>query len=136
MINPLSEVAPWQRSDLSFCRSQVQSLSQSNLTMIFSVFPIIANANVGLKYQFHIPWTFLYFVFSVMFDHSPQKSLQHPCLCLCDPIRSSLSTAVGYAVTCAPVMQRGRVPSPVGTSFLGVIFSGFFLTCKTNIGKL
>ena len=25
---------------------------------------------------------------------------------------------------------------PVGTSFLGEVFSGFFLTCKTNVGKL
>ena len=41
------------------------------------------------------------------------------------------STAVGQAAACAPVMQRARVRSPVRTGF-----SGFFLTCKTNIGKL
>ena len=31
---------------------------------------------------------------------------------------------------------RARVPFPVGTSFLGEVFSGFFLTCKTNVRKL
>ena len=46
------------------------------------------------------------------------------------------STAVGQVVACAPVMQRAWVRSPVGTSFLGEVFSGFFLTCKTNVGKL
>ena len=30
----------------------------------------------------------------------------------------------------------GPVRSPVGTSFLGEIFSGFFFTCKTNVRKL
>ena len=42
-----------------------------------------------------------------------------------------LSTAVGQEVSCMPVMQQARVESPVGTSFLGKVFSGFFLTCKT-----
>ena len=46
------------------------------------------------------------------------------------------STAVGQAVGCAPVMQRAWVQSPVGTSFLGEVFLGFFLTCKTNVRKL
>ena len=46
------------------------------------------------------------------------------------------STAVGKAVTCAPVTQRARVRSPVRTGFLGEVFSGFFLTCKINVGKL
>ena len=46
------------------------------------------------------------------------------------------STAVGQAASCAPVTQRARVRSPVGTGFLGEVFSGFFLTCKTNVGKL
>ena len=45
-------------------------------------------------------------------------------------------TAVGQAVACAPVTQRARVRIPIGKSFLGEIFSGFFLTCKTNVGKL
>ena len=45
-------------------------------------------------------------------------------------------TAVGQAVACAPVTQRARVRSPVGTSFLGGVFSGFFLNYKTNVGKL
>ena len=44
--------------------------------------------------------------------------------------------AVVQAVACAPVTQRARVRSPVGTSFLGEVFSGFFLTRKTNVGKL
>ena len=46
------------------------------------------------------------------------------------------STAVDKAVACASVTQRGRVRSPVGTSFLGEVFSGFFLTCKANVGTL
>ena len=29
-------------------------------------------------------------------------------------------------------LQQARVRSPVGTSFLGEVFSGFFLTCETN----
>ena len=33
------------------------------------------------------------------------------------------STAVGQAVACAPVTQRARVRSQVGTSFLGEVFS-------------
>ena len=40
-------------------------------------------------------------------------------------------TAMEQAVACAPVTQRTRVLSPVRTSFLGEVFSGFFLTCKT-----
>ena len=45
-------------------------------------------------------------------------------------------TAVGQAVACAPVTQRARVRSLIGTSFLGEVFLGFFLTCKTNVRKL
>ena len=48
----------------------------------------------------------------------------------------SKSTTMGQAEACAAVMQRAWVRSPVGTSFLGEVFSGFFLTCKTNVGKL
>ena len=47
-----------------------------------------------------------------------------------------MTTAVGQVVACVPVMQRARVRSPVGTSFLGEAFSWFFLTCKTNVRKL
>ena len=47
-----------------------------------------------------------------------------------------VSTAVGQAAACAPDMQWARVRSPVRTGFLGEVFSGFFLTCKTNVGKL
>ena len=32
--------------------------------------------------------------------------------------------------------QRARVRSPIGTGFLGEVFSGFFLSCKTNVRKL
>ena len=39
------------------------------------------------------------------------------------------STAVGQSVACAPVAQRARGRSPVGTSFLGEVFSGILLTC-------
>ena len=51
-------------------------------------------------------------------------------------LREFRSTAVGQVVACAPVTQRARVPSPVGTSFLGEAFSVFFLTCKTNVRKV
>ena len=43
------------------------------------------------------------------------------------------STAVEQVVACALVTQRARVRSPVGTGFLGEVFSVFFLTCKTNV---
>ena len=46
------------------------------------------------------------------------------------------STAVEQVVAYASVTQRARVRSPVGTDFLGEVFSGFFLTCKTNVRKL
>ena len=46
------------------------------------------------------------------------------------------STAVEQVVARALVTQRARVRSPVGTSFLGEFFSGFFLTCKTNVRTL
>ena len=49
--------------------------------------------------------------------------------------RASQSTAVGQVVACAPVTQRARVRSPDGTSFLGEVFSGFFLTCKTLMSE-
>ena len=45
-------------------------------------------------------------------------------------------TAVEQVVACALVTQQAWVRSPVGTSFLGEVFLGFFLTCKTNVGKL
>ena len=47
-----------------------------------------------------------------------------------------MSTAVEQAVACARVTQRALVRSAVGTSFLGDVFSGFFLTCKSNVRKL
>ena len=47
-----------------------------------------------------------------------------------------LSTAVRQAGACALVTQRALLRSPVGTSFLGDVFSGCFLTCKTNVRKL
>ena len=47
-----------------------------------------------------------------------------------------LSTAVEQAVAWAPVAHRARVRFPVGTCFLGEVFSGFFLTCKTNVRKI
>ena len=51
-------------------------------------------------------------------------------------ITKDMSTAVWQALACAPVTKRARVRSPVGTSFLGEIFSGFFLNYKTNVRKL
>ena len=47
-----------------------------------------------------------------------------------------VSTAVEQAVASAPVAQRSRVRSTVGISFMGVVFIGFLLTCKTNVRKL
>ena len=44
--------------------------------------------------------------------------------------------AVEQTVACAPVTQRARVRSPVGICFLMKFFSGFFLTCKSNVRKL
>ena len=41
-----------------------------------------------------------------------------------------------YLLVSVLVTQRARVRSPVGTSFLGEVFSEFFLTCKTNVRKL
>ena len=46
------------------------------------------------------------------------------------------STAVEQVAACTPVTQRAQVRSPVGTSFLREVFSGFFFTCKTNVRKL
>ena len=46
------------------------------------------------------------------------------------------SIAVEWAVACAPVTQRARVRSLLGTSFLGEVFSRIFLTCETNVRKL
>ena len=46
------------------------------------------------------------------------------------------STAVGQSVACAPVTQRDRGRSPVGTSSLGEVLSVFLLTCYKNVGKL
>ena len=43
---------------------------------------------------------------------------------------------VEQVVACALVTQRARVRFPVGTYFLGEVFSVFFLTCKTNVRKL
>ena len=40
------------------------------------------------------------------------------------------STAVEQVVACTLVTQRARVRSPVGTSFLSEVFSGFFLACN------
>ena len=42
------------------------------------------------------------------------------------------SATVKQAVACAPVTRRARGRSPVGTSFLGGLFSEFILTCKTE----
>ena len=47
-----------------------------------------------------------------------------------------MSTAVEQVIACALVGQRARVRSPVGTNFLGEVFSGFFLSCKINVRNL
>ena len=46
-------------------------------------------------------------------------------LFLCAVYTKFESTAVDQVVACAPVAQRARVRSPVGTSFLGEVFRGF-----------
>ena len=51
-------------------------------------------------------------------------------------VLTKMSTVVEHTVACAPISQRARVRSPVGTTFLGEVFSGFFLICNTNIRKL
>ena len=43
---------------------------------------------------------------------------------------------VGQVMACTSVTQWVRVRSPVRTSFLGEVFSGFSLTYKTNVRKL
>ena len=45
-----------------------------------------------------------------------------------------LSTSMEQAVACTPDMQWARVQSLVGISFLGEVFSGFFLTCQGALG--
>ena len=40
-------------------------------------------------------------------------------------LRTDVLTAVGQAVACAPAMQRARVRSPVGKTFLRDVFRGF-----------
>ena len=47
--------------------------------------------------------------------------------------RINQSTTVEQAVACAFVTQRTRVGSLIWPSFLSEFFSGFFLTCKTNV---
>ena len=47
-----------------------------------------------------------------------------------------MSNAVEQVVACTLVMQWARVRSPVVTGFLGEVFLGFFLICKTNVRKL
>ena len=68
----------------------------------------------------------------------PPKHHEHKRLCtpFTHPFILTRYTAVEQVVACAPVAQRARVRFPVGTSFLGEVFSGFFLTCKTNVRKL
>ena len=48
-------------------------------------------------------------------------------------VQDIASTAVDEVEACVLVTQRARVRSPVGTGFLGEAFSGFFLTCKSNV---
>ena len=60
-------------------------------------------------------------------------------VCLNVPVQPTLKGSLHITlqvVACAPVTKRARVQSPVGKSFLGEVFLGFFLTCKTNVRKL
>ena len=54
------------------------------------------------------------------------------CQSFVPPSVDAESTAVGQTVACTPSRQRARVRSPVRTSFLGKVFSGFSFTCKTS----
>ena len=74
------------------------------------------------------------------YNHRKQWKLnEYMTMCLYDlrkdESRTIHFTAVGQVVACALVTQRARVRSPVGTGFLGEVFAGFFLTCKTNVGE-
>ena len=42
---------------------------------------------------------------------------------------------MGQVVACAPVTQRARVRSPVGTSFLGEVFRGFSSPVRQMLGS-
>ena len=64
---------------------------------------------------------------------SPKKSLRRLSAERAIPYTT---TAVEQVVACTLVTQRARVRSPVWTSFLDEVFSGFFLSRKTNVGKL
>ena len=86
-------------------------------------------------------WPYVYIDFFLVFRSSSNSpELSHIfCYTLYISVTNRpipTSTVVGQAAACAPVTQRARVRSPVGTSFLGEVFSRFFLTCKTNVRKL
>ena len=51
-------------------------------------------------------------------------------------LKQQSSTALGQAVVYVPVTQRAHVRSLIETSFLGEVFLGFFLICKTDVRKL
>ena len=53
----------------------------------------------------------------------------------CYTFRAFKSTAVEQVVACALVTQRARVRSPVGTSFLDEVFSGFYSPVRQMSGS-
>ena len=71
-----------------------------------------------------------------MFHFKPQCAWDILKFALTKKIKSQKSTSVEQAVACAPFTQQARVRSPIGTSFVGEVFSVFNLTCKTNVKKL
>ena len=50
-------------------------------------------------------------------------------------LQTHMSTAVVQAVACAPVTRRVRVRSPIGTSFLGEVFRGFYSPVRQMSGS-
>ena len=56
--------------------------------------------------------------------------------CWLPPLRNPImSTTVEQVAACTLVTQRARVRSPVGTSFLGEVFSGFSSPVRQMLGS-
>ena len=71
--------------------------------------------------------------------HSKPNSMTHSAFLGKIPGMEKIFYKFFFVTVASPnvaLTQRARVRSPVGTSFLGEVFSGVFLTCKTNVGKL
>ena len=79
-------------------------------------------------FEFPDPWIFFLTYYAYFIPLESVFLFPWSCLfpqLLCSAYVHLLSTAVGQAVERAPVTQRARIRSPVGTSFLGEFFRGF-----------